>query len=460
MDLLLVDDDDDFRGSIARRLARRGHRVLEARRPGEALELFEHNKFDVALFDLNMPEMSGIDLLQRAKQLDPDCPIVMLTGEGSIETAVGAMKLGAFDYLTKPCPFDELEVVLTKAHGHGRLTRENLQLRTALQRTVAASSIIGESPAIRKVLKLIEKAGPSNSPVLILGESGTGKELVARALHQASPRAANQLVSLNCAALPEALLESELFGHEKGAFTGATAAKMGLFEVADGGTLFIDEVGELAGNLQAKLLRVLQEGRLRRVGSVREQSIDVRVISATNRNLRSEVEAGRFRDDLYYRLSVLTLELPPLRDRGDDILLLVDHLLHKGGDAGWTITEKAMQALRRYSWPGNIRELANVIERARILAEGTCIDVDSLPEALLAQASAPPASRLVGSDTIASDDLEELEQSKVEEVLRRVAGNKAQAARLLGITRRSLYRLIEKYRIDSSGPGVDLPRGP
>lgn len=444
MDLLIVDDDQDFRSTLMRRLSRREHAVREAATAEEALKIASLTKFDVAVIDLHLPQMDGIELLAKLKQDDPDCQVILLTGEGSIETAVAAMKRGAYDYLTKPCEFSELEVLLAKAHECGRLGRENLQLRAALRRAAPSSEIVGASQGIQKVLRLIEKAGPSESPVLIEGESGTGKELVARALHQSSPRAEKPMVAINCAALPEALLESELFGHEKGAFTGAVAAKMGLFEVADGGTLFIDEVGELAGGLQAKLLRVLQDGRIRRVGATKEVQVAVRVVAATNRKLADEVKARRFRDDLFYRLNVLTIVLPPLRERPDDIPLLIDHFLHRPVAGGWQLTESARRGLCNYSWPGNIRELANVIERAKILADGTLIDLEQLPEAILDPAE---AGKTLPESTASpeSDDLSRIERQHVASVLQREGGNKARTAKVLGISRRSLYRLIEKY---------------
>lgn len=448
MDLLIVDDDDDFRSTLVRRLARREHAVRDAATGEKALEVAARETFDVAVIDLHLPQMDGIELLAKLKQLDPHCQVILLTGEGSIETAVSAMKRGAYDYLTKPCVFSELDVLLTKAHECARLERENVQLRAALRHAAPSSDIIGQSLAIRKVLRLIEKAGPSESPVLIEGESGTGKELVARALHQFSPRSDKPMVAINGAALPEALLESELFGHEKGAFTGAVAAKLGLFEMADGGTLFIDELGELAGALQVKLLRVLQDGNIRRVGATKEIQIDARVVAATNRTLANEVKAGRFRDDLYYRLNVITIVLPPLRERRDDIPLLIDHFLHHPVPRGWQLTGAAHRALCNYSWPGNVRELANVIERAKILADDHRIDLEHLPEAILdpaeAEQASPDAIALLGKD-----DLSLVEREHVASVLKREGGNKARAAKVLGISRRSLYRLIEKYAIDS-----------
>ncbi len=365
MDLLLVDDDNEFRSTVKRRLSRLGHRVRDAATPSAGLKLAEDAGFQVALVDLMMPEMNGVELLQRLKKANPDCEVVLLTGAATVETAVQAMKHGAFDYLKKPCPFEELQLVLTRAFESRSLKQENVQLRAALDYASPATEIIGQSRAIHDVIRLIEKAAPTDSPVLVIGETGTGKELVARALHRLSRRAKKPLVTINCAALQESLLESELFGHEKGAFTGAAAAKLGLFEVADGGSLFIDELGELAAPLQAKLLRVLEDGSLRRVGSTREDHVDVRIIAATHRNLSEEVTEHRFRDDLYYRLNVLTIPIPPLRDRREDIPLLVDHFLGRAPRGPWTITPEARNALCRYDWPGRTSTAGFTVARRR-----------------------------------------------------------------------------------------------
>ncbi len=339
--LLIVDDDDDFRGTVMRRFARRGFRVEQATSGAEALDLSARKSFDVAIVDLMMPGMSGLELLSRLREAHPDCQVVMLTGQGTIETAVEAMKQGAYDFLTKPFPLGELEVVIEKAYERHRLQKENKQLAAALERSEPKSEIVGKSAAMREVFRLIERAGPTDKAILIQGASGTGKELVARALHRASNRVDKPFIAINCAALPESLLESELFGHEKGAFTGAVATKLGLFEVADGGTLLIDEIGEMPGALQAKLLRVLEDGSLRRVGSLKELRVDVRLLAATNRNLQKEVQAGRFREDLYYRINVMSLELPRLKDRQGDVRLLVEKFL---GDR-WKISEAALAIL-------------------------------------------------------------------------------------------------------------------
>ncbi|TWT38167.1 Nitrogen fixation protein VnfA [Posidoniimonas corsicana] len=319
------------------------------------------------------------------------------------------------------------------------LSKENLQLRTALDRSQPAWEIVGESTAMKSVYRLIERAGPTDKPILIQGESGTGKELVARALHRASLAADKPLVAVNCAALPETLLESELFGHEKGAFTGAVVSKPGLFEVADGGTLFIDEIGELEGGLQAKLLRVLEDGMLRRVGSIREQQVNVRIIAATNRDLAKEVEQGRFREDLYYRINVLRIHLPPLRERFGDIPLLVEHF----AEDGWTWDQRLLQVLEGYGWPGNVRQLANALDRAMILSDDDCLQVENLPPEIV-RSSQQSAVSPGGGD----GDLDSVNRRHVCETLARCDNNKTRTARALGVSRRTLYRLLEKYGID------------
>jgi len=443
VDLLLVDDDQEFRDTLRSRFVRQGFAVAEAPGGDEALALAERRSFDVAIFDLMMPGMNGLELLKRFKSAYPDCEVVLLTGEGSIETAVEAMKAGAFDFLQKPFPMKDLESVVVKASERRSLKKENTQLRAVIARSQPRSEMVGSSPAMQQVFRLIERAGPSDKAILILGESGTGKELAARALHRASNRADQPMVVINCAALPEALLESELFGHEKGAFTGAFAAKPGLFEVADGGTLFIDEIGELPGPLQAKLLRVLEDGSLRRVGSVQERRVNVRLLAATNRDLAGEVEARRFREDLYYRINVMSLELPPLRERQGDVLLLVRHLF----GLGRKVEPTALEALEKYHWPGNVRQLINVVERAKILAENETISPADLPREILQEKPAAPFNEALDVDFEGTDDLAIIQRGKVVEVLRRESNNKSKAARRLGINRRKLYRLLEKYQI-------------
>lgn len=449
IDLLIVDDDVDFRSTVVRRFLRRGYEVHEASDAEEALNLVQRRQFDVAVLDMVMPGMSGIELLEKLNEVGADCETIMLTGQGTIETAVEAMKNGAFDFLSKPFPLSELEAVIHKANERRRLRKENTQLKTVLSRSEKPNEIVGESPAMQEVYRLIQRAGPTDKAILIQGESGTGKELVARALHKASQRASMPLVVINCAALPETLLESELFGHEKGSFTGAVGTKQGLFEVADGGTLLIDEIGEMSGAIQAKLLRVLEDGSMRRIGSIKERRVDVRLLAATNRDLAEEVRAGRFREDLYYRINVMSLELPPLRDRVGDIRLLVDRFL--GDD--WEVDDEMMRRLEAYEWPGNVRQLINALDRAKIMADGRQLRCQDLPAAVLGGRPAPTSR-----PTIDGDALAEVERAHIMEVLNREGGNKARTARALGINRRSLYRLLDKYEIRWQPEGATIGR--
>jgi DNA-binding NtrC family response regulator len=454
--LLIVDDDSEFRGTLARRFARRGYVVLEAADGTEALEVLRQHRPDAAILDMLMPGMTGLELLEKLKSTHPATEVILLTGQGTIATAVKAMRLGAYDFLTKPFPLAELEMLIERAGDRARGVQQTRQLSAGAPRVSAgaacgdaAAEMIGDSAPMTAVYRLIERAGPTDKAILIQGESGTGKELVARALHRKSARADKPLVVINCAALPEALLESELFGHEKGSFTGAVSAKQGLFEIADGATLFIDEIGELAGSLQAKLLRVLEDGSMRRVGSTKETKVNVRLIAATNRDLSVEVKEGRFREDLFYRINVMSLQLPPLRDRPGDIRLLIQRFL----GPNWQITSEALAALERYAWPGNVRQLINVIDRGKIMADSHLIQLGDLPDDLVHLAtSAQPVGAAAEpiEPPVSPDDLRSIEKAHVLEVLRREQGKKARAARALGITRRSLYRLLDKYGLESN----------
>ncbi|MGE3822155.1 MAG: sigma-54-dependent transcriptional regulator, partial [Isosphaeraceae bacterium] len=458
--ILTVDDDEDYRGLLARRFARRGHDVEQTGSPREALRRAEEKHFDVVILDVAMPELDGVQLLEKLRQIDPETQVILLTGQATIETAIRAMKLGAYDFLTKPCPLAEVEMQTERAYDKARLARENQALRTMLRRSEPSCEIIGQSAAIRDVVHLIHRVAPTESSILIQGESGTGKELVARAVHEGSPRADKPLVVINCAALQESLLESELFGHEKGAFTSAVATKPGLFELAHGGTLFIDEIGEMTPAIQAKLLRATEGGRIRRVGSTREIVTDVRIIAATNKNLAEEVAAHRFRDDLYYRLNVITITSPPLRARTGDVPLLVRHFLQRGTSVPRDVDTAAMELLERYDWPGNVRELANVIERAKILADGPIITTRDLPAEIRRSRTSPPSPPETPETPSTALNLHE--GSHVRRVLEAEGGNKARAARALQISRRKLYRLLEKHAIDAPGhtPGSERERGP
>ncbi|MEZ6115154.1 MAG: sigma-54 dependent transcriptional regulator [Pirellulaceae bacterium] len=441
LDLLLVDDDAELRSDMARYFTRCGYNVSECSEGNQALSFADQREFDVMIVDMAMPVMNGIELLEKLKERGNEAEVVMLTGQGTIETAVEAMKLGAREFLTKPVSLKELDHLVQKCVESRRLRKENQQLKAVIQQQSSQTNMIGESPKMKEVFRLIERTARTNNPILIQGESGTGKELVAKAIHRASTLSDKPLVVINCAALPETLLESELFGHEKGAFTGAVSSKAGLFEVADGGTLFIDEFGELAGPLQAKLLRVLEDGSMRRVGSVKERRVNVRIITATNRNMDQEVKEGRFREDLYYRINVLTIHLPPLRERAGDIPLLVEQFT----GPEWTVDPDVIELFERYSWPGNVRQLVNALERAKLLSEDDGIHLQNLPPEIVKAVESSPATPPPG----AKMDLDTLNRLHIEETYRRHNGNKARTARALGIGRRTLYRLLEKFEIDS-----------
>jgi DNA-binding NtrC family response regulator len=444
LDLLFVDDDDELRAGMVNYFSHFEHRIAEAPSAEAAIDRLQHKAFNVIVSDMVMPGMSGIELLERIKGDGSDTEVILLTGEGTIEKAVEAMKLGAYDFLTKPIRMKQLEAIVQKAAESGRIRKENRQLRTLVKRSAPQYRMIGDSKAMQDVFRLIERSAPSEKPILIQGESGTGKELVARALHDASSRAEKPLVVINCAALPEQLLESELFGHEKGAFTGATTSKPGLFEVADGGTLFIDEIGELSPTLQPKLLRVLEDGSLRRVGSLKEHRVDVRIVVATNRDMAKEVEAKRFREDLFYRINIMTITLPPLRERSGDIQLLANHF----AGAGWEFGPDCLDVISRYSWPGNVRQLINAIERAQMLADDEVLLKENLPPEVLS------GDNSVGPTALVPDaDLASLTRARVVQSLQQEHGNKLRAAKALGVSRRSLYRLIEKYHVQISEMG-------
>lgn len=445
--LLIVDDEAQLLAALCEILGEQGYETVGAPSGIEGLRRLEGERFDVVLTDLMMPGMDGIQFLKGAKEIDPQLTGIVMTGQGSIPSAVEAMKIGAFDYLLKPFNLQVVGPVLARAMEVRRLRMENLRLREYVSQLTFESStykIVGESPGIVQVRQLIEKTAGSDVTVLVRGETGTGKELVARAVHNNSPRRERALVTVNCAALQETLLESELFGHEKGAFTGAVQSKKGLVEVAEGGTLFIDEIAEMPPPMQAKLLRVLEDGHYRKVGGVQEYRADLRVIAATNKPLEDEIKAGRFREDLYYRLNVVPIVLPPLRDRPADIPLLVNHFLQTRhvGRARHKVEPDAMRLLQAYKWPGNIRELANVIERAQILAEGETIAAEDLPEAMQSLVLDGSAG-----DDAAPFNLNALERRTVIAALQQFKGNKVNAARALGVSRRALYRLLEKYQI-------------
>ena len=457
--VLVLDDEPDMVENCARILKRAGYQCLTATDPQRALALVDAERPDLLLTDLKMPGMDGMEVLRRARQMDPALPVILITAFASIESAVAAIKDGAFDYLPKNFSVDQLRVAVERGLRQRELQLENRNLREQLQGTLGFENLIGRSPAMTKVFELVRKAARSDANILVLGESGTGKELIARAIHANSPRATQAFVPVDCASLPEQLLESELFGHEKGAFTGAVKTKRGLMEVADRGTLFLDEIGELPLPLQVKLLRVLQERQLRHVGGTAQIDIDVRVVSATNRDLREAAAKGQFREELYYRVNVIAIALPPLRERSGDLKLLAHAFLKRyGGDRVTGLDEAALQALEAYAWPGNVRELQNVIERACALADGDRVTRSDLPDYLIqggvvrSQATSTLSVPSVPSDDLPLKDAKEkwmqvLETSYLRGLLERHAGNVSAAAKAAGIDRKTFHRLINKYQI-------------
>ncbi len=441
--VLVADDEIGVRESVGRALHREGFRVVPAEDGQAALDALRRGGVDLLLADLRMPALGGLELLRAAKLLAPEVEVIVLSGHGTVEEAVEAMKEGAYDFLTKPFGRAQLVRAIRQALEHRALVLENRSLQRRLDELVGAGEIISESPPIRQVLALVKQIAPTSATVLIQGESGTGKELVARALHEGSPRRGRPFIRVNCAALPETLLESELFGYERGAFTGAAARKEGRFELADGGTLLLDEVGDLSGATQAKLLRVLQEGEFERLGGTKTLKADVRIVAATNQDLALLVKERRFREDLYYRLNVIAIEIPPLRERAEDIPLLAQHFLRvhaaKNRRELSGFTEAALARLRAYPWPGNVRELEHAVERAVILARGSLIDLADLPPAV---SQAEPAPRVVPIPI--GMPLDEVEQRLIEETLRLTKGNKELAAKLLGIASRTIYRKLKE----------------
>ena len=453
--ILVLDDEADMVENCRRILSRDGYECLTTTDAEEALRLIESERPDLVLTDLKMPTIDGLEMLARVRELSPQTPVIMLTAFATVESAVAAVKAGAFDYLPKPFTLDQLRVAVERALGQRRLALENLRLREQLQETYAFENIVGRSAAMAQVFELVRKAARSEASILIIGESGTGKELIARAIHANSPRAAEAFVAVDCASLPENLLESELFGHEKGSFTGALAAKQGLMEVAHHGTLFLDEIGELPAGLQVKLLRALQERQIRRVGGTKQIDVDIRLVSATNRDLRDLASKGTFREELYYRINVIAVALPPLRSRKGDVALLAHTFLKKYGLNHATLRgfdPEALAALEAYSWPGNVREVQNIIERACALAEGETVTLQDLPEHIR-QSQSAVGQALPRLDTSFSLKearekwLGQLETAYVKDLLQRHDGNVSQAARAAGIDRKTFHRLLSKHHL-------------
>jgi two-component system response regulator AtoC len=439
--VLIVDDERTLARSIKAFLTESGYNAEVAGTAEQALELLERLRPDVIFLDVRLPGMSGIELLQKIREFDPAVPVVIMTAFGTIEGAVDAVKRGAFDYLKKPVDLDELKLLADRARAHSLMRQELSYYRARTAREAPFAGIVGDSPAMRAVLDRARQVAALDDvpPILITGETGTGKGLVARSIHSSGPRAAKPFIEVNCTALPGALMEAELFGHERGAFTDAKESKIGLFEAAEGGFLFLDEIGDVELSLQGKLLRAIEERVVRRVGGVRDRKVDLRILTATNRDLEKESQQGRFRKDLYFRLAVIVLHLPALRDRSDDVLLLAEEFLRrfsiKYGREVRRIDPPARDALLAYSWPGNVRELSHVIERAVLWSQGPALDAGSL------SLIEPEPARNSGSDLI------QWERSMIEQALREAGGNQTKAAQRLGISRDTLRYRIKKFGI-------------
>jgi two-component system NtrC family response regulator len=446
--ILVIDDDNSLRRVMEFSLVEAGYTVRTAANGEDGLRLFEQEACDAVVTDITMPGMSGMEVLARIREKDEQLPVIVITAYGTIESAVEAMKKGAFDYITKPFNRDELRMTLEKALTLRRLQRENLELRAAVTDRYSFDGIVGTSDRLKEVLDLAGRVAPSEASVLITGESGTGKELLARGIHVNSTRAHGLFVAVNCASIPEGLIESELFGHVKGAFTGAVRDKAGKFELARGGTLFLDEIGDLRIDLQAKILRALQERQVDRVGGNHPLAVDVRVLAATNKDIERAVKEGAFREDLYYRLNVITLLMPPLRERREDIPLLTRYFLKKFNAAAVEVDPAALSALRSYGWPGNVRELENVIERASVLRRGDLVTLADLPGKLGKEKQGVEEIILnLPEDGIS---LEDLEKSLIIKALEKHKNNQTRAAEYLGITRPTLIYRMEKFGLKSA----------
>ena len=444
--ILVVDDEAKMQRVLEIMLKRMGHEVACADDGEQALQLLQSGPADLVISDLRMPGMNGTELLKALRDQGNDVPVIIMTAYGTIESAVEAMKLGACDYIVRPFDVNALEIAIDRILAERRMRRQNDFLRHEVEK--GWGEFVGSSAPMQKVYELIRQVAPGKTTVLITGETGTGKELVARAIHRASPRQNALFVPINCAAIPADILESELFGYDKGAFTGASKDRIGKFEMADGGTLFLDELTEMPMALQAKLLRVLQENVVERLGSNRSIPIDVRIVAATNRDPRQAIQDGKLREDLYYRVNVFNIDLPPLRERAEDIQPLVAALL--ANHAGTTgITEAALACLRNYGWPGNVRELQNVIERAAVLSRDGRIDVVHLPREMTAAKTASPVTEAPQFESLELNPaVEQLEQSMIREALKQTGGNKSKAARLLAISERSLWYKVKNYQLD------------
>jgi two-component system response regulator PilR (NtrC family) len=446
--ILLVEDEKSMREILTMLLESEGYNVVAAHGGQEGISSLEKDIFDIVITDIKMPDVDGFGVLAKVKEISPETAVIMITAFGTMESALEAMKLGAYDYVHKPFKIDEIRLIVENTLDRKRLKTEVSLLRETVKSTYEVENIVGKSPKMQVILNLIPKVAPNNSNVLITGESGTGKELVAAALHNLSPRAHNNFVAINCASFPEGLLESELFGHMKGAFTGAVQNKQGLFEAADSGTLFLDEIAEMSLNLQSKLLRAIETSTFRRVGGTANITVDVRIISATNKDLKEECGRGNFREDLYFRLNVIPLHIPPLRERKDDIPLLVDHFLKKYSDRPRQFSGSAMSVLTDYPWKGNVRELENMIERVLLFTDTNVITAADLPAEL---ASTPEKTSMTPAVDRGNIDLDEImkniEKNYLIEALAITGGNKTEAAKLLKISFRSFRHKLSKYGI-------------
>ena len=440
--LLFVDDDKTFSKVMKKELTRMGYSVVCADCGEKAIDTFKKRNFEVIILDIKMPGIGGLNTLKSVKEIDPEVEVIMLTGRATIESAVESMKMGAYDYITKPCRLSELDMLLKKAYEKRQISKENISLKRLVTSKERDKVMISQSDKMKPVFNLIDKVAVTDSTVLIQGESGTGKELVARDIHQKSERNQYPFVAVNCAALHDTLLESELFGHVKGAFTGAHEARQGLFEVADKGTLFLDELGELPTNIQAKLLRVLESGEIRRLGDSKVIFVDTRIITATNKDLTSMVKKGSFREDLFFRINIVRISLPSLRDRHNDIPLLAQHFLktHKINTTEKKFCHDALECMKRYSWPGNIRELENFVENIIIVSDDEKIGVCDLPEEIRGY---------VTNDYILDADvsLSDLEKQHIINTLSKMNGNKTRVADTLGISKKTLYNKLKVYNI-------------
>jgi DNA-binding NtrC family response regulator len=451
--ILIIDDDPAMVSVISDICQERGHQTVAYSSGAKAIENLASHSPQLVISDLRMDKVGGLDILRECREVLPQTPVILITAFAKVESAIEAMKLGAYDYITKPFKVDELQLTIQRALDNQSLVRENRNLRQVVKRTSSFDNIVGLSPRMDEVYNLLRKVADTDSTILIQGESGTGKELVARALHFNSNRQHLPFVAINCSALPENLLESELFGHKKGAFTGAVSDKVGLFEEAEGGTIFLDEVNSMAQPLQTKLLRVLQERQIRRVGETKSMPINVRVLAATNEPLQDKIKVGGFREDLYYRLAVIPIEMPALRERPEDVPLLVSHFLQKNAAQTGTepkkIDQKALDLLATYRWPGNVRELENAIERACALCEEGMIRAADLPPQVVRQANAAPqelSGELPVGQTL-DDYISEQERRYIEETIRFHAGNREKAAKTLGISMATLYRKLGVKRV-------------